>query len=426
MSLEDYFFLDRIGTGTFGSVYRVRHHVTNQIVAIKVISKEDPEILSAVENEVAIYSKMDHPLIAQFYDEFETDEHIFIVQECAAGGSFLNFVNRTHGLSESQSRFYFMQLLSVVEYLHTTMHVVHRDFKMENLLLDSHNNLRLIDFGLSERITPEQQTLTTPCGTPAYAAPEVIQRKPYGYQIDIWGLGVLLYAMSVGRLPFYNEDVTRLVTMIVYDELTFPDSISPLLRDLIQKLMKKDPAERIKLREIREHEWLREAPNTKHLDSLKVTGIVDRDLMKVMQQEMQLDVTSLPDDMEAKKINQTTAVYKILKKRKITEELNAIQRPDDGIPAVLSVGTMPRLFSSSDVTITKPVTDRRVKGRPNSETGKRGAMNPRGNDNVMQTVRVLSVNKVEISEKKALPIIYATAIPINNFESFRYIDNVCQ
>lgn len=425
MVLEDYFFLDRIGTGTFGSVFRARHYVTNQIVAIKIISKEDPEILAAVRNEVDIYSKMDHPLIAQFYNEFETDENIFIVQECAAGGSFLNFVNRTHGLSETQSRFYFMQLLSVVEYLHTTMHVVHRDFKMENLLLDSHNNLRLIDFGLSEKLTHDNQELRDPCGTPAYAAPEVIQRKPYGYQIDIWGLGVLLYAMSVGRLPFYNEDITTLVKMIVYDELTFPDRISPLLRDLIQKLMKKNPAERIKLSEIREHEWLRDAKCKRDLDSLKVTGIVDRDLMKIMQQEMQLDVTSLPDDIEANRINQATAVYKILKKKRITEDLNYLQRPEKDIPALLSMGSgVPRLFSSSDVTITKPVA-RKVKGRPNSQTGRCVTSNPRGIDNVIQTVRVLSVLNTEIPEKKALPIVYATAVLINSIESFRYIDNVC-
>ena len=416
MSDDVYFFLDEIGTGTFGNVFRVRHLLTNQIVAAKVVPKNDPSILDSVRKEVSIYSKMDHPLIAHFYDEFETAQNIYIVQECAEGGSFLNFVNRNHGLSEQQCRFYFMQLLSVVEYLHVSMHVVHRDLKMENLLLDAHNNLRLIDFGLSEVMASDDQILEEPCGTPAYAAPEVILRKGYGYQIDVWGLGVLLYAMAAGRLPYYSEDVGSLVRMIVYDDLVFPKGMSPLLKDLIERLMKKDPAERITLGEIRRHPWLADATNTRDIESLKVGGIVDREVMKTMQ-ELGVDVTNLASDMEQNVVNATTAVYKILKKKRIMEELNVFQQPEGEIPACASVGIM-HMFSSSDVFVLRPMQSSDKRNRPSSGLNRRPMLRiPQDKLSVNQTsgnVAEKEVKKHMVIPNKVLPIVFASTVLVSS------------
>lgn len=409
MTDDVYFFLDQIGTGTFGNVWRVRHRVTNQIVAVKVVPKDDPSVIESVHKEISIYSRMDHPLIAHFYDTFETSDKIYIVQECAEGGSFLHFVNRNHGLSEPQCRFYFMQLLTVVEYLHTSMHVIHRDLKMENLLLDAHNNLRLIDFGLSEVMETDDQILFEPCGTPAYAAPEVILRTGYGYSIDIWGLGVLLYAMAAGRLPYYSDDVGRLVHMIVYDELTFPNDISPQLRDLIDRLMKKDPNERITLAEIRKHEWLADATNTRDIESLKVGGIVDRDVTKGMQ-ELGLDVMSLASDMQGSTVNATTAIYKMMKKRRITEELNVRQQPIGEIP--VSTG-ITHTFSSSDVCVVPPLSSDKT-DRPSSGFDKRPMLRiPQGKVCVTQTSGDVTDNR-GLLPRKVLPIVFASTVLVSS------------
>jgi serine/threonine protein kinase len=347
MALRGYFHLDLIGQGSFGDVWRARHLLTNQIVAVKVIALDgaDPDAVSRVRKEVAICSKMDHPLIAHFFECRSTVDRFYIVQECAQGGSFLNFVNRHNRLTEAQCRFYFHQLLSVVGYLHS-MRVVHRDLKMENLLLDCNNNIRLVDFGLSEQLSADDEVLTQPCGTPAYAAPEVISGGGYGCKVDVWGLGVLLYAMAVGRLPFYDDDLSTLLHQIVHDDVEIPPSLSAPLRDLIARLLQKAPERRIELASVCDHEWVKSGA-AKQIEGLKMVGMLDREVVQIMQADLEMDVSNLACDLASGARNEATTVYMILRRREMTNELSGLQHPDQmfvgSVPSVASSGHIVRL-----------------------------------------------------------------------------------
>ena len=188
--------------------------------------------------------------------------------------------------------------------------------------------------------------------------------------------------------------------------------MSPELRDLIGKLMNKNPDERIKLEDIRRHAWLAEATNTRGIEKLQVSGIVDRELMKIMQ-ELEIDVTNLAGDMEANKVNSTTAVYKMLRKKRITEELNVYQQPEDEAPTAAQLGTVPHLFSSADVCVMKPISAEK-KNRAYSVSGKRPMLRiPRGQTCVNKTAGDVSGSGARKNMfPKVLPIVFASAIPI--------------
>jgi 5'-AMP-activated protein kinase catalytic alpha subunit len=313
MPLEDYALLDVIGAGAFATVHRARHIITNQLVAIKVVERNSTDSTS-IANEVSIHAGLDHPLIAQFCDYYETGDKFYIVQEFAAGGSFLDFVSQGPGLPESDCKFYFLQLLSIIEYLHLSRSVVHRDLKLENLLLDSHRNLRLIDFGLSNRLRRGSR-MTDPCGTRGYAAPEVFHNIPYGFEVDIWGLGVCLYAMASGCFPSHN-------ILAEYGELSFPTSISPDLRDLIEKLLQKEPHRRIRLTAIRRHSWLR---GTDLIWKPEEAG-VDFTVLDMMEQ-LGIDTTNIERDVSEFRINPRTVAYKILRGKYARAPLNRSPPP---------------------------------------------------------------------------------------------------
>lgn len=420
---ERYIFLDVMGAGTYGDVYRARYISTGHTVAIKVVPKStlhSPEACHLLQTEIEIYKSLDHPLIAQFFDAFEDDKFFYISQECAEGGSFLNYVNRTHGLQEDKVRFYFIQLLSVVDYLHNEKNVVHRDLKMENLLLDCHNNIRLIDFGLSA-ILGENETLNEPCGTPAYVAPEVILRKSYGKQIDIWGLGILLYAMANGKLPFYNEDVNALVRNIVFDEPKINGKVSPLLQDLLNRMLCKNPAMRITLEEIKQHPWVLEGNNFAGIrdDRLSVNGgFLDREVMQWMQ-EHGYEISSLPSDLENGLCNQTTVVYTMLKKQSITDELFIVQNPDlvSDLPVAQSQQQIPFQLSSNEAFMPKLLPLRSHQKRSNSFNSKKPIHLKRGlrRMNPTKTAETgifsrINITPSQIQSKTLNPMLYGSII----------------
>jgi serine/threonine protein kinase len=164
-------------------------------------------------------------------------------------------MNDNGRLSEDQARRYFTQLLTVLEYLHSEQKVAHRDLKCENVLLDRYNNIRLIDFGLSNQFTDLNPQLRTACGSPAYAAPEMIQGNTYTYTADIWSAGILLFALVAGYLPFDDDRASGVLQKVVHSEVGYPAFISPQLRDLLQKMICKDPEERITLDMIKAHPW---------------------------------------------------------------------------------------------------------------------------------------------------------------------------
>ncbi|XP_028766470.1 CBL-interacting serine/threonine-protein kinase 5-like [Neltuma alba] len=250
-----------LGQGNFAKVYHGRNLVTNESVAIKVIKKERLEkgkdkLMKQIKREVSIMRLVRHPHIVELKEVMATKGKIFLVMEYVKGGELFAKVAKGK-LKEDLARKYFQQLISAVDFCHSRG-VTHRDLKPENLFLDENEDLKVSDFGLSA--LPEQRRsdgmLVTPCGTPAYVAPEVLKKKGYdGSKADIWSCGVILYALLSGYLPFQGENVMRIYKKAFKAQYVLPDWISPEAKNLISKLLVVDPEKRYSIEDIMKDPW---------------------------------------------------------------------------------------------------------------------------------------------------------------------------
>lgn len=258
LQIGNYIIISKLGSGSFASVWLAQHTITGFKVAIKIIYKSSltsEEAVTRFNRECALLKQMDHPFISDLFEIIEDPENYYLIMEYVDHGNMLNYVNTNGRLSEDRARHYFCQLVSALDYLHNEKFVAHRDLKAENVLLDVHDNIRLIDFGLSNVFSKDSPELKTACGSPAYAAPEMIQGHPYTKAADIWSAGILLYAMVVGRLPYDDPNIQKLLTKIVTEEVHYPSSLSFSLVDLLKRLLVKNPEQRITLTRLKEHPW---------------------------------------------------------------------------------------------------------------------------------------------------------------------------
>ncbi|OHT02672.1 CAMK family protein kinase [Tritrichomonas foetus] len=331
------FVLERnIGSGAFASVWRGHHINSKSPVAIKVINKStiSTEVAQTrLQREIALLKQMEHPFIAEFFQVIEDPMSYYLVMEYVENGNLLDYVNSNGRLSEDQARRYFAQLVSCLEYLHCEKKVAHRDLKCENVLLDKYNNIRLIDFGLSNMFSDVCPQLSTACGSPAYAAPEMIKGNTYTIQADIWSAGILLFAIVAGHLPYDDDNVQRLLQKIVYTDVFYPSFLSPPLVDLLSKMICKDPEERITLDKIKEHPWFSQAEyyallqqscfdNIRNHDSNNEASIaeskIDREVIDKMT-SLGVDCHQLHQSLLMGEFTELTALYRILLRAKTTE-----------------------------------------------------------------------------------------------------------
>lgn len=216
--IGDYVLEQTIGTGSFGKVKRACHEPTGCSVAIKIISKENikekPDVYMKIKREINNLRKFRHPHIIKLYEVLETDTDIYLVMEFVNGGELFDYIIQSGRLSEDEGRHFFQQMISAVGYCHK-LKVAHRDLKPENLFLSSNkSSLKIGDFGLSN-IMQDGEFLKTSCGSPNYAAPEVIDGKYYsGEEIDVWSSGIILYAIVTARLPFDDDYIPHLFNKI--------------------------------------------------------------------------------------------------------------------------------------------------------------------------------------------------------------------
>mmetsp|Transcript_34149 Transcript_34149/g.93912 ORF Transcript_34149/g.93912 Transcript_34149/m.93912 type:complete len:530 (-) Transcript_34149:392-1981(-) len=246
-----------LGIGSFGKVRLAEHQLTGHKVAIKILNRNRIRQLDMdekVRREIKILKLFYHPHIIRLYEVIYTPTDIYMVMEFVPGGELFDFIVSNGRLSEPRARVMFQQLISGVEYCHQHM-VVHRDLKPENLLLDADQQLRIADFGLSN-VMKDGDFFKTSCGSPNYAAPEVISGKLYaGPEVDVWSCGVILYALLCGSLPFDDENIPNLFKKIKGGIFTLPGHMSDDIKDLISRMLVVDPLQRITIPEIRKHRW---------------------------------------------------------------------------------------------------------------------------------------------------------------------------
>lgn len=259
VTIGNYKLTQFIGSGSFATAWLGEHKVTGNKVAVKVICKtsmNSVQSFARFRREIGLLKLIEHPFIVQLFDIIEDDEAFYLVMEYVENGSLFTRINKEGFLNEDIARRYFCQLLSALNYLHNEKMIAHRDLKPENILIDKYNNIRLIDFGLSNQFSKSSPILNTSCGSPAYAAPEMIQGKPYTKSVDIWSAGIILYAMVAGRLPFDDSNDQVLLQKIVYTDQVFPPNMSRSLIDLLKRLLSKDPKNRLSITQISNHPWL--------------------------------------------------------------------------------------------------------------------------------------------------------------------------
>ncbi|XP_033332129.1 maternal embryonic leucine zipper kinase isoform X1 [Megalopta genalis] len=247
-----------IGSGGFAKVKLATHVATGEKVAIKIMDKTAlGDDLPRVKLEVKALKTLLHQHICRLYQVIETESHYFMVIEYCSGGELFDHIVEKNRLSETESRKFFRQIVSAVSYLHS-LGYAHRDLKPENVLLDRDENLKLIDFGLCAK--PKngiESHLQTSCGSPNYAAPELILGKKYlGSEVDIWSMGVLLYALLCGFLPFDDNSIESLYRKILSGKYDEPSYLSNSSRRLIRAMLQIDPKKRITIQELCNHPWI--------------------------------------------------------------------------------------------------------------------------------------------------------------------------
>lgn len=271
----DYLLLQTLGEGEFGKVKLGVHRHFGEETAIKLIKREmvaaaeehqaDGSKTSKVEREISVLRLLRHPNIVHLYEVIESERYIGIVLEYGAGGELFDYILAQKCLQEREACRLFAQLVSGVSYLHRKK-IIHRDLKLENLLLDRHRNVIITDFGFANNFSARSNDLmATSCGSPCYAAPElVVQDGMYvGAAVDVWSCGVILYAMLAGYLPFDDDpanpdgdNINMLYKYIMATPLSFPDYITAEPRSLLQRMLVPDPAKRATLDEVMDHPWL--------------------------------------------------------------------------------------------------------------------------------------------------------------------------
>lgn len=251
-----------LGKGTFANVYYGRCVLTGQSVAIKVIDKSKAKkagIMDQIKREISVMRLVRHPNVVHLYEVMATKTKIYFIMEYAKGGELFNRIAATGKLQEDVARKYFEQLIDAVEFCHSRG-VYHRDLKPENILLDEDENLKVSDFGLSAFVECRHSDglLYTTCGTPAYVAPEIIERKGYnGVGVDIWSCGVVLFVLLAGYLPFHDSNLMEMYRKIERGEYRFPSWFSPRLRRLLSRMLDPNPSSRTSIAKIRASSWFK-------------------------------------------------------------------------------------------------------------------------------------------------------------------------
>ena len=252
-----YLYGRQIGHGAFGKVNIALHVASGRLVAIKSFNKKNLKKKNAkqkINNEIEMLSRLRHPFISQILDSFETETHIFIVMEYICG-DLLGFIRKRGKLSETVSKIIFKQLIEGLKYIHKKK-IVHRDIKLDNILIDLTNTIKICDFGVSRKISKEE-VMHEHCGTPAYIAPEIFENNGYtGFQCDIWSAGVTLYYILGGTQPFRANSIKDLEKKVIAGDFEPIEEVSDDANNLIKLMLKTDPKKRINEDKILNHPWL--------------------------------------------------------------------------------------------------------------------------------------------------------------------------
>jgi len=248
-----------LGKGAFGKVNLCLHVLTGRLVAIKSINKtklKNERYKQKIQLETSIMKSLSSSnYIVKIYETYQTKKHFCIVMEYICAGDLLSYIRKRSKLNEQIAKFIFKQIILSLQFIHS-QNIVHRDIKLDNILIDLNNNIKICDFGVSKKISNNDKMFEQ-CGTPAYIAPEILKNKGYeGFSVDIWSCGVVLYAMLSGTVPFKGNNLNELHDLIMKGKFNNINDISNDAKHLIKCLLEVDPKKRISINNILNHPWL--------------------------------------------------------------------------------------------------------------------------------------------------------------------------
>ena len=320
---------EKLGEGTFGVVRLATHILTGEKVAVKILEKrkilEEADV-TRIEREIKILKMLHHNNIVQLYSVTQTSTTIYLIMEYASGKELFDYIIFKKRLPEIEACKFYQQILSGIEYLHK-LRVVHRDLKPENLLLDSKKDLKIADFGLSN-LYPNNELLKTACGSPCYAAPEMINGKEYkGHLVDIWSSGIILFAMICGYLPFEDADNDVLYRKITEGRFSIPRYVSEQAKDLLRKVLNVDPSRRYGIKQIKKHPWFNLVNQRLNIsEGLLIKDVVipiDEELILKME-EYNFSKEEVRVNVLANKHNHITTTYYLLLRAKMRKGLESV------------------------------------------------------------------------------------------------------
>ncbi|XP_026092251.1 serine/threonine-protein kinase MARK1-like isoform X1 [Carassius auratus] len=346
----NYRLLKTIGKGNFAKVKLARHVLTGREVAVKIIDKTqlNPTSLQKLFREVRIMKVLNHPNIVKLFEVIETEKTLYLIMEYASGGEVFDYLVAHGRMKEKEARAKFRQIVSAVQYCHQKR-IVHRDLKAENLLLDADMNIKIADFGFSNEFIIGSK-LDTFCGSPPYAAPELFQGKKYdGPEVDVWSLGVILYTLVSGSLPFDGQNLKELRERVLRGKYRIPFYMSTDCENLLKKLLVLNPGKRGSLDQIMKDRWM----NVGHdEEELKPYTEPEADISDTKRIELMITM-GFPKD-------------------EITEALVG-QKYDEVMATYLLLGRKPPEFEGSDSLSTQNLCQR---SRPSSDLNNSSAQSP--------------------------------------------------
>ncbi|CAH8550659.1 unnamed protein product [Schistosoma turkestanicum] len=264
-----YYLGPTLGRGNFAVVKLGKHSQLSVKVAIKIMNKDliGSKNLSKISRELEAMKRCQHPHIIRLYHVMETESSIFMVTEYASKGEVFDHISLSHAFGEKEARELFWQIVCAIEFCHASG-IVHRDLKAENLLLDADFKIKVADFGFCN-FFQNGQLLSTHCGSPQYAAPELFKGESYdGTLADVWSLGVILYILVCGSFPFPGESLGEIRTQVLRGLVRFPFYLSTSCEQVIRSMLQVDPVRRFKLKQVMTTAWMQESPNVEHYKSL--------------------------------------------------------------------------------------------------------------------------------------------------------------
>uniref|UniRef100_A0A3P9I664 MAP/microtubule affinity-regulating kinase 3 n=1 Tax=Oryzias latipes TaxID=8090 RepID=A0A3P9I664_ORYLA len=310
----NYRLLKTIGKGNFAKVKLAKHTLTGREVAIKIIDKTqlNPTSMQKLFREVSVMKMLNHPNIVKLFEVIETEKTLYLVMEYASGGEVFDYLVAHGRMKEKEARAKFRQIVSAVEYCHQKR-IVHRDLKAENLLLDADMNIKIADFGFSNEFTLGSK-LDTFCGSPPYAAPELFQGKKYdGPEVDIWSLGVILYTLVSGSLPFDGQNLKELRERVLRGKYRIPFYMSTDCENLLKKLLVLNPGKRGSMQQIMKDPWMNAGYEDAELKPFSEPEQDFGDLKRIeLMETMGFSQNEVKKALDGQKYNEATAIYLLL------------------------------------------------------------------------------------------------------------------